>query len=397
MRMRRLRDAEQVVRHTHPRADRLDDLAHCYMLLGTILERKNDRDGADEARLDARAYAFSIPSVALHSELRYYEAHAAVLRRDLPTAQKIAQEALSEVPGSHDEPHSRPLGVARAYLFELLGFIEGHHGRFHDQIACLSSALYELDTLDRRDVWAEASLLNNLASVVGELYVPHIETTMRSRAESLPWSTETHGWAYNVHRALGWHSALAGDVSNCMRDLREADVFATSNAWRIDALLDRAYLFHELGEANAARDRLDEAHRLSQTVDWASTDGEERLALLWLAENMASHNMAHAAFVVNQYKAIRKPLDPRFAYSNDRRFRGHELDALGAVAALTGQTMRGLTMLNEARDLWQTLGFAWRAAKTARTIARITHSESDLAEARHRAAPWPNSWLANAA
>jgi hypothetical protein len=132
-------------------------------------------------------------------------------------------------------------------------------------------------------------------------------------------------------------------------------------------------------------------------MDWSQADGEERLALLWLAENMAAHGMMNATTIVEQYKGIRKPLDRNFAYATDKRYKALELDALGAVASSAGQKNRGLDMLRQAQTIWSSLGFDWRAAKSARTIARASGSLVDADEARKHAARWPASWLARPA
>ncbi len=318
------------------------------------------------------------------------------MRRDIEAINTIIDEAFAERKTPYDQAHAFPLAVSRAFMHELRGVVAGHDGRFQDQIGYLNAGLSELKNLESRDVWSESSLLDNLSPLVADLDVPHVANRVRKHAESLPWSEETRIRAYNVYRSLGWSSALRGDLLTAMRDLREAHAFAPNAAWEIEALLDRSYLLRELGEWTAAQDRLDEAYRLAQSMDWTDADGEERLALLWLAENMAGHKLVNATTVVERYRAIRKPLDRRFAYATDKRFRGLELDALGAVEAMTGQRSRAIGMLHEARDLWIGLGFEWRAAKSARAIARISNSENDLAEAHKRAEPWPASWLARA-
>ncbi len=397
LRLRRVHDAESAVRVAAPRAGRQADVAQCYILLGTALERAGDNGGADEAFFNAQAHALSVPSIGLHTELALFRAHAAWMRRDLTAIGAILTEAFAERRTSKDEPHAYPLHSSRAFMYELQGLVCGHEGKFDDQIACYTSGLAELDALDHRDVWTESSLLDNLSPLVSDLYLPHVEQLVRKRSQSLLWSEETNLRAYDVHRSLGWHAALSGNVDMAMRDLREAHVFAPSAAWTIEALLDRSYILRELGELHSSNDQLGEAHRLAQMTEWRDADNEERLALLWLAENMAAHSMPAATVIADTYRSIRKPINLNYAAPTDKRFRAHELDALGAVTAMTGQTMRGLTMLIEARDIWDTLGFAWRAAKTARAIARVTRSENDIAEAVFRAEPWPRSWLSIAA
>jgi tetratricopeptide (TPR) repeat protein len=397
IRLRRFASAEKAIHSVRPQSGNLYECGVHFMLLGTILNRRGDQTRTNEAFFNARSYVLGYPSLALQTELAYYEAYAAILRRDFEAAKRIAVPALETQPLRNDEPHSYPLPVSRAFLHELLGFIDGHEGRFHEQIAQLNEGIASIDQLGYRDVWTESSLLWNLAEVVKDLHLPSIAGAVRARAASLPWTDETAFRAYEVYRALGWHSALSGDSHGAMKDLLKADGHAHSPAWRIEALLDRAYLLHELHEPVSAYDRLDEAYRIAQGVNWNDYLGDERIALLWLAENMALHGMPTATTMVDKYKAISKPIDAHLTYATDKRYRGRELDALGTVAAVTGQKIRGLTMLHDALAIWESLGFAWRAAKTARVIARITQNDIDVADARRRAAPWPNSWLAKVA
>jgi tetratricopeptide (TPR) repeat protein len=398
LRLRRFASAEKSLRAVTPLAGDPSQCGTYYTLLATILDRQNHQARARDAFVNARSYALGYPSRALHSELAYYEAHGAMLRRELPTVERIVTESLSvEQPlVGRDEPHSYPLEVSRAFLWELLGLINGHAGRFDRQIANIQKGLMELNGLGYRDVWTEASLLCNLAAILRDVYRPDVAKELYARAKSLPWSNETHLQAYEVHRALGWHAALCGDVRKAMQHQVDADGYAPSTPYRMESLLDRSYLLRELGESVAGYKDLDEAFRIAQSIDWKNA-GEERLALLWLAENMAYHGMLTAVVIVDKYKAIDTPIDRRYLSATDKRYRGRELDALGMVAAVTGQTIRGLTMLHDALAIWESLGFEWRAAKTARIIARITQTNTDIADARRRAASWPNSWLAKAA
>ncbi len=154
---------------------------------------------------------------------------------------------------------------------------------------------------------------------------------MRSRAEALTWTPELAEWAYNVYRALGWNEALDGNYIGAFSDMREAHNLAPTLPWRIEAILDRAYLFGEIGESVAAHERFNEADQLCKQIDWARSS-EERRVLLWAAEIGAQLNPARASSLIARYKAIRRPIDATLvAGKNSRRWRAHEHDAFGAV------------------------------------------------------------------
>lgn len=366
------------------------------MLLGTVLERQGDSEGARDAFTDARGYAYSLTNGALRAELAYYEAAAAWRRRDFADAVTIATEALAQpvIPG--DDAHM--LGVWHAFLYELLGLTHGMREDHESQIGLLRRGLEAVSSLPDRDVWAEASLLNNLASLVTEQTLPAVAKELRKRAESLPWNAETAAWAYNVYRALGWSEALAGNELAAFRDLREAESLAPSIPRRIEAILDRAFLFGAIGERVSSRERFDEAERFCSLVDWNEASGEDRYALLWGAELASAFDARRASAILSKYTSIRKPMNKSLvASTHHRRWQAYEHDAFGAVAAANGELATAIEHLTRALEIWDGLRFGWRAAKTAATIARISGSATQADAAHQRAAAFPHSWLARPA
>ena len=396
IRLSRLNDAERVIRNVQPRSGYPCDLAQCYTLLGTVLDRQGDYDGANDAFNDARAYAYSIPSVALHAELGLYEAHSAWRHRDLEQTERIALHVLNEMPRAYDEPHSYALGVSHAFLYELLVLVWGVREQHATQIAFLERGLGALPDDSVRHVWAEASLLRNFAALVPELRFPSAAATLREHAESLQWTPETAKWGYDVYRALGWSAALDGDYVGAFRNMREAHNLAPCIPWRIESVLDRAYLFDQIGDIHAALERFDEAEQLLKRVDYSNwSHGEERYVLLWAAQIAAPLNASRASALLAHYKTIRKPMDPALLWgTHSRQWHAHEHDTYGAVAAANGESSIALNHLRGALQTWDALKFEWRAAKTANAIARITNSNEDIAGARRRAEPFAKSWLA---
>ncbi|MGZ3504689.1 MAG: hypothetical protein ACXWNJ_12790 [Vulcanimicrobiaceae bacterium] len=397
VRLRRLREAEKAIRSANPRPNNLADIAQCYMLLGTVLERQGDDEGACDALTDARGYVFSIRSEALRAELAYYEAAAAWRRRDFDDAVRIATEILAQQLTPSGDSLGTPQ-VWHGFLFELLGLTHGIREDHDAQVGLLRRGLEVLSSLPDRDVWSEASLLNNLSSLVTELPLRAVAQEIRARAESLPWSPETDAWAYNVYRALGWSEALAGNELAAFRDLREAEALAPSVPRRIEAILDRAFLFGAIGERVSARERFDEAARYCSQVNWNETIDEDRYALLWGAELAATFDSKRASAMLRKYTAIRKPMNQSLvASTHHRRWQAYEHDAFGAVAAANGDVTKALDHLAQALKIWDGLKFEWRAAKTAATIARVSGSTIEADAACRRAAAFPQSWLARPA
>ncbi len=399
LRLRRLREAEAAIRQAGQTVrNGLDRALYC-TLLGTILDRQGDETGADSAWVEARESLCGIAAPALRVELNYYVALSAWRSKDVAEAQRIARESLAEVEGcEYSSVGAHPAAASVAFTYELLSLIEGLNERHEAQIAYLRQGLAALAAATQPEIWAEASLLNNLASLIPEMHMPDVANFVRTRASTLPWNGEMPGWAYNVYRALGWNEALEGNEIAAFRDLRKAEVHAPTIPRRIEAILDRSFLFGAIGEVLSARERFDEAEQLCALVDWNATQGEDRYALLWGAELAASFNPKRAEAMVARYKAIRKPIDPMLIASGTlHRWRAYEYDAFGAVAAANGDVERGLDYLNSALSTWDRLGFQWRAAKTARAIASITKDERHVADAGRRATSFHRSWLGRSA
>lgn len=393
MRLRRLPEAEAAIRQAGETASKDLERALYYTLLGTIRDRQGDAEGANEAWVDARALSCGAHADSIKAELNYYVALSAWCSKDLEETESIARESLAEYHNS-DESAAYPVAVSLAFTYELLSLVEGVREHYSTQIGLLQRGLAVLASAPARHVWVEASLLNNLASIIPEVRMPHIAKIVREYASQLRWNSEMPGWAYNVYRALGWSEALEGNEIAAFRDLREAESHAPSIARRIEVILDRSFLFASIGEKISAHERFDEADQLCAKVDWNATEGEDRYALLWGAELAASFDPKRAAAMIRRYKAIRKPMNPLLVASgNIRRWNAYESDAFGVVAGANGDIADSLRHLQNAMQIWDSLGFEWRAAKTARAIAHVTNADAHHAEASKRASTYSQSWL----
>ncbi|MEO9263635.1 MAG: hypothetical protein ABI282_06040, partial [Candidatus Baltobacteraceae bacterium] len=372
--------------------------AQYYTLLGTILDRQGDAEGANEAWVEARSLSSGIAAPGLKAELNFYVALSAWSSKDLEETEAIARQSISEHPAGELDSNPYHPAISLAFTYELLSMVEGVHERYENQIALLKRGLDVLGASPQQHVWAEGSLLNNLASIIPEVRRPDVAKLVREHATQLRWNSEMPGWAYNVYRALGWSEALEGNEIAAFRDLREAEGHAPSIPRRIEVILDRSFLFASIGEKVSARERFDEADQLCAKVDWNATEGEDRYALLWGAELAASFDPKRAAAMIRRYKMIRKPMNPLLvASANLRRWQAYESDAFGVVAGANGNVSEGLLHLQTALRVWDSLGFNWRAAKTARAVARLTNAELHLADATKRASSYSQSWLARPA
>ena len=149
---------------------------------------------------------------------------------------------------------------------------------------------------------------------------------------------------------------------------------------RLAATLDRAILARELHQAIMAREELDYAERLSAQIDWANILGEARHVLLSLAEVLAHRSATKARGArSNDIAALRRSLRRIFSESADRRWQADEAFAEAVVLRAEGQNDRAIVFFAKAFEIWDAVGYPWRAARAALELAEIS-GDARLAE-----------------
>ncbi len=366
-----------------PFADHAASAVHQF-LLGTALARRGTFDEAQEALVNADTYATSSADGELITEAAYYRALTAFMRGDFVQAENIASETLDEQGGS-----------AHARLLELLGLVAGLRGDVERQMTMLLAANEHLTRLSARDVWLEASMLNNLAVPVAEGNPPKLAAFVRDRANTIAWNDELRPLRFHVTHHLAWLEALAGNHLAAFRHFKSAIDLAPTLPRRAEALVGRGYLARELGEPVNAAECIADAEELARQIDWNATDDDEREALLHLATLIAPSNAERADQYMDRYKAIPKPIDRlNIAAHGNPFFRAKEAYAFGLVAGKLHGASFGLDLLREAFGLFRSVSSNWRAAVVALDLYELVGDRAMLHYAREHAARIPQSWLA---
>ncbi len=352
------------------------------MVLGAAYHRADRTEDAERAFFDARAYLWSTRNAELQAELEYYEGAFAWTARELETAARHARGALAAKSVS-----------LKCRALELLGAIAASSGDYTGQADFLEQALTRLEASERRDVWVEGHILYNLAILAREMHLTHVVDRLTARAESMPWSDETAALRVETLRHLGCCRALAGDHLTAFRLLRQSGEVAPSIPWRIFAFLDRSKLAREMGEKSFADDQLHGAERLAGGFDWNGSSGDERIALLYLAELTATQSPAEAQNLIERYRAIKRKMSPLHVMRSDRRLRAMECYGEAVVARAHGQRERAALLLEEAFGTWSTIGYTWRAVATALALYELTAEQRHYVYAAENIQPFATSWL----
>jgi DNA-binding CsgD family transcriptional regulator len=179
-----------------------------------------------------------------------------------------------------------------------------------------------------------------------------------------------------------WLFAHDGDRDTAFRLMRRAEETATDAAWRVWALAGRASLAAAFGELGSAREHAAVAVELSTTVEWTATTGEERVALLLLAETLVVTDPPAAIATLKTYDAMMNPMDPDQAFSTDPRWPAMEDYVRGLVFRAAGQDAAAKKHLTLAADRWEACGHLWRAVVARLALATMLPRGGHLDHAR---------------
>jgi DNA-binding CsgD family transcriptional regulator len=201
--------------------------------------------------------------------------------------------------------------------------------------------------------------------------------------------------AMQIYAGDAWLFSLDGDRDTAFHKMRRAEEMAPAPAWRVWALAGRAFLAAAFSEPGSAREYAVLATEVSHGVDWAATTGEERVALLLLAEVLAVTDPPAATAVLQSYASLSRPMDPGQAMSGDPRLGALEEYVRGLERRARGDYVSASRLLKSAASRYAACGNLWRAA-----LARIEHASlsgdlRELDDARDMVAEhFPSSFLA---
>jgi tetratricopeptide (TPR) repeat protein len=344
---------------------------------------------------DVRPYIFGAVCAPLEAEFEFYVALLHFSQRDTQAASEAAVRVF-EVDSSPFERNDyfAPLVVTQALALELLGLIEARRERYAGQAAHLRDALQVLERSRVRDSYVFVSLLANLSFIVRDLDFESDAQYVRSQLPNILWNQDLESKRFHILRSLGWCSALRGDHLAAFRDFRQASESTATIPLKILAALDRVQLSRELHEGGLANDELATAEDLSLRVDWEMVMSEDRTVLLALSREVAAVSPARARRAYDRYCSIKSKLSPQFLADSDRRSRADQAVAHASVLRSEGEVNRATLLLEEAFQIYDQVGYRWRAAGVAIELAQLTSHERYLNYAQAEASARPHSWMA---
>lgn len=278
---------------------------------------------------------------------------------------------------------------------ELLdSFILSQEERYSDETESLMRAIRLIgkNRENYLEQWFHA--VQNLALLGREL--PSDEAVSLAREEvdeDVEWPVDFAVQRFQALKAVGWSCALRGDLLGCFRYLRSAERTRPSDAFEAMVLLDRAYFARIVGESNWAANEVAKAEMIADRLDWNELAGEERVALLLLAEAMSDYNPEKAHYYLARYKGLDKIRSPLLLLPLD-----HRCDAFASytegVVRLKSRGNGAEEFLRRAWVVFDRIGYNWRAGRTALALLDATKKERWQHLAEDKLERYPQSWLA---
>lgn len=360
--------------------------AEANFLLGAAHARAGDHRSANSKfSLSARELkGDNTPQASqLRMELAYQSGVALWMERKLDDAERQLKPVLA----AHD---------SNSYVDALVlsGALYAARGRLENQASRLLEALRVVLSTQTIDVYRWGHLTSQLALLSRELPNQSIRNAAFEQVDEVPWTEDLAEPRYIALRGVGWRRALEGDYFNAFRYLKQAGIAAPTLPWRVLASCDRAYLATSLGEARWAEQELREAAELADQVEWRAIGGEERFALVLLAELYAPLDGALALSYLARFQETGDRYYAVLSSNADRRVEGMLAYSLGYVQEHLGDAEEAEELYRKAFTIYSDIGYDWRAARAAMGLSQANHDRSWLDVAAKKLKPYPLSWLA---
>ncbi len=351
------------------------------MYLGTGYARLGEFAEADKHFVKAKAVFREGPALAelaAHMTRRYSD------QRDFEPAEQWQKKSLLD----------RSLrGKIRSE--HLAAYIHARREQYREQAESLIRVLNLIG--DKREQFVEDwyAAVHTLSVLARELPLP--EAAKHAKAEvdlDVDWSSDFAVSLFQSLKAVAWCQALAGDELSCLRYLRLAQHVDIGPVWRVILYLDRSFFASVVGEHQWAVNEFSAAEELAAGIEWDETSGDERVALLLLAEVAARHAPKRAPFYIARFNNLGKLRNHLQHFAFDDRLQAMAAYATGIVKIASGEGAAAEGPLRTAWGVFDRIGYDVRAGLAAIGLHRATGKARWLALAEDKLEHYPRSWLA---
>ena len=351
-----------------------------FALSGRAYAAVRNFDGADEMLALAESAAENNP-VRL-AKLAYHRARLRFMRGDFdPNDANFAPAIAASDPSLRINAY-----IVRSWMHAGLG-------NYRAQIADLRAALaLARENPSSMEYPAVARGIHSLVYIARELGDTEAADDARDFYELLEWTPEMAEAQFLCLRHFAWDAFMRGDSARAQWLFRDSNELAPTDAWRVWAHVDRAYVARMNHNEPWARDELMQAQAQARTVVWGATTGEERMALVMLASQFAPVDMGQAQRYVSTYMRLgTDAIDPALAIGHDKRATGFAQYASGCVNQVLGNVESATTAFEAAYKIFDEAEHHFRAALAAQGLAEVTGAAVWVERARQHAGAFPKS------
>jgi tetratricopeptide (TPR) repeat protein/DNA-binding CsgD family transcriptional regulator len=159
-----------------------------------------------------------------------------------------------------------------------------------------------------------------------------------------------------------WHYAHDGNRAAAFRFGRRAAELAPNDHWYVWATSQRAAVAKAFGNTEAAREYAAEAVDRARPLDWDISVGDDRMALVYLAEVLADTDPTVATEMFLRYERFGKTHDQSHASYDDPRLVAYTAQVRGVIHRINGKLSDAHHELQNAYRIFSEIGHLWRAA-----------------------------------
>lgn len=356
-------EAEQTLRSAFITHGSLDASLTAQMLLGAACIRQGRVDEGLGLLVQAEAAAIEAhptirSEIALNQALAFY-AQRELLRADC---------ALDRVEPSADIIYARAL--------EFRGWLALARVEYPDAVRWFRAALSHLQRCRREDRFVAANCVFILAVLAVEMIDLQAWGDAMASADRIDWTASGLGFQrMQLHLLTASMHELLGDPVRAFAAAREAEADALSDAFRVSMRCRRAALARDAGESISFIDHVAVARRIYASLDRSALNGEEALAPLMLAQEVAMAGDADLSrSLLDEYRARAEP-SRMIALADDVRLKAFVAMVEGAVADAAGDGESAQRAYREALHVFRKIGYRRRAAIAAIRLADLTTEE----------------------
>lgn len=267
--------------------------------------------------------------------------------------------------------------------------VEDYRAQLRDLLAAFRVFEREGYRCDLTSVGISLHAMLRLAFEIGD-----VEALSAGEAayEAIEWTPDIQEYRFLCVRALAWDAYLRGESARAQWLFKDSKEIAPTNAWKVMAHVDRAYVARMNNNEAWATEELYQAHALAGRVTWSATNGEERVALVTMAILFAPIDMVQAQRYVSTYIQLGVDgINPTLAAAHDRRAVAFEKYATGCVQQVLGNTSLAIRSFETAFDIFSQSEHYYRAALAANALYDATREPAWLEVARANALRFPQS------